>query len=418
MNDDFTSCVGRLVGVAIVAGLVYAVVKAIVAAANALVGFVITVGPIAVGALIVAVLVWTSMFVLIGWVLTTRLQTRASQSGVISVGSQGLSIQLDVDERVLQTKSNLAFALAVTAAAIPTSIGFFLIGRHIVQNTELWIGYLIVGVFLCVVGVITAMKFLRPRIDATVRFKLRLEHKIGALRQSVAQATRQIESKYRRVDELAEHLGGGIDLGTYECLEAYLREELQALIQNPNGFMRFAAAKEQELDEIANKLENARVGYDSVGAVIERVAPDILDTNSDTFVAALDALRESLELTALALLQDQDWQAFSERLRKIEATALKRQSQAKRWREEAEEGASDQPDLLSDEEKEQYYLGVLGLDGDISCRDIRDAWAERAKLYHPDKVAALGAKLREVATREMQEINKAREFLEKRHGCQ
>jgi len=63
---------------------------------------------------------------------------------------------------------------------------------------------------------------------------------------------------------------------------------------------------------------------------------------------------------------------------------------------------------------ETYYLQVLGLPPDATADDIRQAYRERVKEYHPDRVSHLGPKLRELAEREMKEINDAFEQLRNR----
>lgn len=66
--------------------------------------------------------------------------------------------------------------------------------------------------------------------------------------------------------------------------------------------------------------------------------------------------------------------------------------------------------------KEKKYAKVLGLDKNLSHEIIRQAYRRLAMQYHPDKVAHLGAKMKEVAEHEMKLINEAYEYLRSRYA--
>ena len=53
------------------------------------------------------------------------------------------------------------------------------------------------------------------------------------------------------------------------------------------------------------------------------------------------------------------------------------------------------------------WTAVLGVSADASMDAIRRAYQQRIAEYHPDRVAALGAELRELAERKSKEINLA-----------
>jgi len=55
------------------------------------------------------------------------------------------------------------------------------------------------------------------------------------------------------------------------------------------------------------------------------------------------------------------------------------------------------------------WATILGVAADASAEEIRRAYQQRIAEYHPDKVAALGAELRELAERKSKEINLAYE---------
>jgi len=58
---------------------------------------------------------------------------------------------------------------------------------------------------------------------------------------------------------------------------------------------------------------------------------------------------------------------------------------------------------------------VLGLNGRVTKDDVKCRWRELTVQYHPDKVAHLGPKLREVAEREMKIINEAYDYFRQKY---
>jgi DnaJ-domain-containing protein 1 len=60
---------------------------------------------------------------------------------------------------------------------------------------------------------------------------------------------------------------------------------------------------------------------------------------------------------------------------------------------------------------------ILGVRRGDSFDEIRRAYRDRMKEYHPDKVAGLGAELRELAERKAKEINMAFEELKRTNGA-
>jgi len=56
---------------------------------------------------------------------------------------------------------------------------------------------------------------------------------------------------------------------------------------------------------------------------------------------------------------------------------------------------------------------VLGVEQGASQSEIRKAFHQRMSEYHPDKVSALGAELRELADAKSKQINRAYEQLRK-----
>ncbi len=64
---------------------------------------------------------------------------------------------------------------------------------------------------------------------------------------------------------------------------------------------------------------------------------------------------------------------------------------------------------------EKKYGQVLGLKGRVSMDDVRKAFRIRMAEYHPDKVAHLGPKLRQVAEEETKAIVSAYNYLKSKY---
>lgn len=64
-----------------------------------------------------------------------------------------------------------------------------------------------------------------------------------------------------------------------------------------------------------------------------------------------------------------------------------------------------EPESSQTEQKPPSWNEVLGVTPFASSDEVRGAYRKLVSQYHPDKVAALGPELRELATRKSQEIN-------------
>ncbi|HEY3897736.1 MAG TPA: J domain-containing protein [Chthoniobacter sp.] len=76
-----------------------------------------------------------------------------------------------------------------------------------------------------------------------------------------------------------------------------------------------------------------------------------------------------------------------------------------------QEGARRPSGASGGESEEASHAAVLGLSGVFTAEDLKRRYHDRIKEYHPDKVAALGPKLREVAETESKKINAAYQYL-------
>lgn len=81
----------------------------------------------------------------------------------------------------------------------------------------------------------------------------------------------------------------------------------------------------------------------------------------------------------------------------------------------SEEGG-DPTDAKLEELTDDSAAQILGLETPITMQDARSAYRDKIAQYHPDKVAHLGPKLREVAELESKRINAAYEYLEQKFG--
>ena len=59
---------------------------------------------------------------------------------------------------------------------------------------------------------------------------------------------------------------------------------------------------------------------------------------------------------------------------------------------------------------------ILGIDSNTTDEDVKKAYREMAKKYHPDKVAYLGEDVRKSAEQKLQEVNEAYEKIKKQRG--
>ncbi len=59
---------------------------------------------------------------------------------------------------------------------------------------------------------------------------------------------------------------------------------------------------------------------------------------------------------------------------------------------------------------------ILGVTSDASVQEIKEAYREAVKMYHPDRVSGLGRRIREVAEAEMKRINGAYEAARREKG--
>lgn len=84
------------------------------------------------------------------------------------------------------------------------------------------------------------------------------------------------------------------------------------------------------------------------------------------------------------------------------------------WRRD--DSPRDSTSGRGDHRTERDHATVLGVSGDATREAIQDAYRQKMREYHPDRVASLGAKLREVAEAESKLINEAYAFFRRKFG--
>lgn len=85
---------------------------------------------------------------------------------------------------------------------------------------------------------------------------------------------------------------------------------------------------------------------------------------------------------------------------------------SKRKDEERKEKSSSNFSVMT----EERAFSILGLAKSANIEEIKAAYKQKVKEYHPDRVAALGDELKELAQKKTQQINEAYSFLEKLKG--
>ena len=108
---------------------------------------------------------------------------------------------------------------------------------------------------------------------------------------------------------------------------------------------------------------------------------------------------------------DETWkqQATSEKDNRQNTRNQHSQEEDTQWQSKSRSGSGTIKD-------EKYFQSVLGLHRQITPEEVKFRYRELVVQYHPDKVAHLGPKLKEVAEQQMKEINEAYDFFKRKYG--
>ena len=59
---------------------------------------------------------------------------------------------------------------------------------------------------------------------------------------------------------------------------------------------------------------------------------------------------------------------------------------------------------------------ILGIDSNATDEDVKKAYREMAKKYHPDKVNSLGEEVKQSATEKFRKVKEAYDYLKQQRG--
>lgn len=114
--------------------------------------------------------------------------------------------------------------------------------------------------------------------------------------------------------------------------------------------------------------------------------------------------------------EEENRKAEEQRIKEEERRRTEEESRRKKEKENEQkqhENSNRERKSIKDEE---YYRNILGLGRTFTVEDIKRRYRELVAKYHPDKVNHLGEKLKEMAEREMKEINEAYEYFKKKYN--
>ena len=125
----------------------------------------------------------------------------------------------------------------------------------------------------------------------------------------------------------------------------------------------------------------------------------------------------------LGVLYKEQWYAEApsfceDRLRRI-LNARQRSDSEQNNQDRTKEKRNNQsfpPPPKGEPNPDKHFGKVLGLNGRVTRDEVKRRWKELTIQYHPDKVAHLGPKLRELAEQEMEAINEAYDYFRNKYG--
>lgn len=76
----------------------------------------------------------------------------------------------------------------------------------------------------------------------------------------------------------------------------------------------------------------------------------------------------------------------------------------------------DYEEIKYDENSVEYFYSILNINANSSIDEIKKAYKEEIRKYHPDKVEHLGNEFKEIAEKKTKDINKAYNYFRKKFG--
>lgn len=83
---------------------------------------------------------------------------------------------------------------------------------------------------------------------------------------------------------------------------------------------------------------------------------------------------------------------------------------------EKEDSQKEFEEIKYDENTEEYFYSILNINRNSSVDEIKKAYKEEIRKYHPDKVEHLGDEFKEIAEKKTKDINKAYNYFRKKFG--
>jgi len=114
---------------------------------------------------------------------------------------------------------------------------------------------------------------------------------------------------------------------------------------------------------------------------------------------------------------DEERERWEKESKNANEEAKKAREEAREYKEKTRKYAEQESEKKSSSniiKDEAYYADVLGLTENYTWNEVNSCYRELALKYHPDRVNHLGVKLKEIAEKEMKEINEAIEFYKKK----
>src|SRR5690606_28835178 len=81
---------------------------------------------------------------------------------------------------------------------------------------------------------------------------------------------------------------------------------------------------------------------------------------------------------------------------------------------EKEDSQKEFEEIKYDENTEEYFYSILNINRNSSVDEIKKAYKEEIRKYHPDKVEHLGNEFKEIAEKKSKDINKAYNYFRRK----
>lgn len=81
-----------------------------------------------------------------------------------------------------------------------------------------------------------------------------------------------------------------------------------------------------------------------------------------------------------------------------------------------EDSQKEFEEIKYDENTEEYFYSILNINRNSSVDEIKKAYKEEIRKYHPDKVEHLGNEFKEIAEKKSKDINKAYNYFRRKYG--